>query len=651
MSAPMLRKRIDEWRNAMDLTESFSLDRTAPEKIPELWDRIAEGFDCGLGQNTERVEKTIEILAHIGALSEDTVAIDIGCGTGSFTLELAKRCRRVYALDLSPKMLDILEQKAERLGITNIVTILGDWKTFDSFDPEINLALSCLNTGINDFESLDKMNKISAGWCCYITVSGVTQNSSRNELQEIVFGRTLQTAFGNDVLFPFNIVYTMGYKPEVRYIPCNWNRSLGREEALEEILDDYSRYKDIDAHTRRHIAHYIFRKFAKDGAYTQTVNATLGLMAWKTQEMRDALEKKHEHPHAHGHGHAHGGHANDGHEHPHKHDDHGHSHEHVHSHTHGDGHTHGAGHTHSVGHTHDAGHTHCVGHTHGAGHTHGKAHAAGHTHEEDHTHSHDHSHRYFSDIHADLASQFFGTLHHVPDTEEIAGLRKKLNESPDDYDTLMALAGCLSFQLRYREAIGLYDRALAIRQDNYSAMYERAARHFKTLQFEKAYADYVRCLEISPDTSDAIYRLGITEYVMQKNVDAERHMSRCFELYRGDPEMLVASAYWLALTDMRLPSQRGLWKTYDFTLDTPHHVGYRDSLRVLTGLDRAEKAYEKWRGNEDKLNASIVMYALVVHYRNAGEITRANELYSELMTLDEFWAGIAFVAAFAERLQ
>jgi tetratricopeptide (TPR) repeat protein len=213
----------------------------------------------------------------------------------------------------------------------------------------------------------------------------------------------------------------------------------------------------------------------------------------------------------------------------------------------------------------------------------------------------------------------------------------------------MKLAECLSFQLRYRESISLYDRALAILPDSIDALQARAARHFKTLQTEKALADYAHCEKISPDDREILYRSGITLYAAGKNVEAEHRFSRCFELYADDPEMLVAAAYWLALTESRTKSGEGLWKTFDFALETPHHTGYRDALRVLLGLDDAGETHEKWSKHEDKLNASIVLYALTVHFRSTGDKTREGKMYTELMTTDEYWAGIAYVAAFTER--
>ncbi len=58
--------------------------------------------------------------------SDDHVA-DIGAGTGYFTTRLARRVRQgvVYAVDVQPEMLDMLERRLDREGIRNVELVLG----------------------------------------------------------------------------------------------------------------------------------------------------------------------------------------------------------------------------------------------------------------------------------------------------------------------------------------------------------------------------------------------------------------------------------------------------------------------------------------------------------------------------------------------
>jgi ubiquinone/menaquinone biosynthesis C-methylase UbiE len=58
-------------------------------------------------------------LDRLGIKNPDTL-IDFGSGTGILALEAARRCRKVYAVDVSPAMLDLARAKADAAGISNV---------------------------------------------------------------------------------------------------------------------------------------------------------------------------------------------------------------------------------------------------------------------------------------------------------------------------------------------------------------------------------------------------------------------------------------------------------------------------------------------------------------------------------------------------
>jgi peptidoglycan/xylan/chitin deacetylase (PgdA/CDA1 family)/SAM-dependent methyltransferase len=57
--------------------------------------------------------------------------LEIGAGTGIFTLAIARHCREVTAVDISVNMLEILKGNVAVEGLTNIRTITGDVETTD----------------------------------------------------------------------------------------------------------------------------------------------------------------------------------------------------------------------------------------------------------------------------------------------------------------------------------------------------------------------------------------------------------------------------------------------------------------------------------------------------------------------------------------
>jgi len=64
-------------------------------------------------------------------------ALDLGCGFGRWTVEFAKRCRRVVAVDFSVGMIERARRAAKHFGLDNIefhVAPIQEFRSFEKFD-------------------------------------------------------------------------------------------------------------------------------------------------------------------------------------------------------------------------------------------------------------------------------------------------------------------------------------------------------------------------------------------------------------------------------------------------------------------------------------------------------------------------------------
>ena len=89
------------------------------KKSNGYWDGRAEKYD-------ERVLKTYSdtydatVKESIPYLKDSDTVLDLACGTGITTLEIARHVKYVYAVDLSEAMINKAKQKAAAQGIDNI---------------------------------------------------------------------------------------------------------------------------------------------------------------------------------------------------------------------------------------------------------------------------------------------------------------------------------------------------------------------------------------------------------------------------------------------------------------------------------------------------------------------------------------------------
>ncbi|MFA7384415.1 MAG: class I SAM-dependent methyltransferase [Desulfurivibrionaceae bacterium] len=86
--------------------EAPSLITTLPFEIP------------GHAHYRDKTEKNL--LFKCVAIGADASIADLGCGTGRWAIEFAKRCKRVFASDISGPLLEIANAEARRNAITNI---------------------------------------------------------------------------------------------------------------------------------------------------------------------------------------------------------------------------------------------------------------------------------------------------------------------------------------------------------------------------------------------------------------------------------------------------------------------------------------------------------------------------------------------------
>jgi ubiquinone/menaquinone biosynthesis C-methylase UbiE len=75
-------------------------------------------------------------------ISCDSVLLDVGCGTGVYTISLAKNCSDIVGMDISPKMVERGFSKAKCLNLNNTYFVVADVGHFPFRDSAFDLVLS-----------------------------------------------------------------------------------------------------------------------------------------------------------------------------------------------------------------------------------------------------------------------------------------------------------------------------------------------------------------------------------------------------------------------------------------------------------------------------------------------------------------------------
>lgn len=153
----------------------------------EYWDKKALDFPRYDESNNKFQQKIIKILKDENILNDKTSILDIGCGTGVYTIPLSKECENITALDISSTMLEILEEDSWNYNVnTKIKTKCSNWKEFKS-NEKYDLVLATLSPAFSDEQDFEKILEYSKMYVCFIDFID-TKGSNFEELIYNTYG-------------------------------------------------------------------------------------------------------------------------------------------------------------------------------------------------------------------------------------------------------------------------------------------------------------------------------------------------------------------------------------------------------------------------------------------------------------------------------
>ncbi|MDD3653966.1 MAG: methyltransferase domain-containing protein [Desulfotomaculaceae bacterium] len=108
------------------------------------------------------IKKETEDIINCVGLTGEQVVLEIGTGTGDLSIEIAKHCRTVYALDISPVMLEYARKKANSQGVNNIKYFNAGFLTYEHTGEPVDVIVSQLALHhLPDFWKLVALKRIN----------------------------------------------------------------------------------------------------------------------------------------------------------------------------------------------------------------------------------------------------------------------------------------------------------------------------------------------------------------------------------------------------------------------------------------------------------------------------------------------------------
>ncbi|MGE0405125.1 MAG: class I SAM-dependent methyltransferase [Candidatus Korobacteraceae bacterium] len=180
----------------LQMLVAFLLAAVLPAFALQLGSRGAQEWIKTL-ERPERVQsqKVEEVIARLD-LKPGMVVADIGAGAGLFSRPLARKIvpgGKVYAVDVQQELLDYIRQTVKEQGISNIQTVLGEFR--DPKIPSADVDLAFFNDVLHHIEQRAEYLKALAsylkpgGRIALVEMNGADPNTPHRDHPEMLVSR------------------------------------------------------------------------------------------------------------------------------------------------------------------------------------------------------------------------------------------------------------------------------------------------------------------------------------------------------------------------------------------------------------------------------------------------------------------------------
>ncbi|MEW9076985.1 class I SAM-dependent methyltransferase [Terrisporobacter glycolicus] len=262
----------NKWKNS-DFNKKVSVD---------LWDSMAESFNK-FTVPTVGDSQFLKLVSENDMINSNSQVLDVGCGSGKYSIALSNLCENIIGIDLSPKMIENANNNKEIYKASNVEFYCEDWSSFDlskhEFNNKFDLVFAHMTPAINSAGTFEKLSKASKKYCV------LCKPTRRNDpvyykVKELVGISKNKESYDMDVAYAFEVLWLEGYEPKVEYEKQVWHMEKTLEEAFGLYINRVKSYKEITLEEEKIIKKYL-ESICKDGIVGEKVNTTIATIYWQ----------------------------------------------------------------------------------------------------------------------------------------------------------------------------------------------------------------------------------------------------------------------------------------------------------------------------------------------------------------------------------
>lgn len=233
---------------------------------------------------SEQALRVADYMLREGIIDCRDTLLDIGAGMGNYSIELARHCSSVTALDMNNDCLNALKYRASQCSLSNIRCINAPWEEYQDAE-KYDVTFSAMCPAICNQEELLRLERMTRRTACILTVTRGSYEKCRMELMRRL---ELKNPGGmvTEALHYYNVLYLMGRQPNVG---C-WSERFQTTASVETLIDRYAVYLKIfgvDEAESVPLMREFFAEKAVNGMVEDECQMNYALVYWSVPESEE----------------------------------------------------------------------------------------------------------------------------------------------------------------------------------------------------------------------------------------------------------------------------------------------------------------------------------------------------------------------------
>ncbi|MCL2877563.1 MAG: class I SAM-dependent methyltransferase [Acidobacteria bacterium] len=277
-------EKVTDW-NALwkELVEIRDVDRRKRRETGEgkdPWTDRAHRFHEGVRERWRQNDSSREFI--LSRVDADSTVLDVGTGTGAWSMMLARHVRRVTAVDPSESMLSVLHENMAAENVSNVSVVQGTWPDVDVEPHDFSLCSHAMY-GCPDFAAFIRGMEKHTRRTCFLLLRATAGDCVQAEAARRLWGQPFDSP---NFAIAYNVLIQMGIYANVLMENTGYWKprvSPNIDAALQRLKREMY-LAGVDEHDRFLIDLLRRRLSWKDGVYVWPKEVCSALVYWNPEK-------------------------------------------------------------------------------------------------------------------------------------------------------------------------------------------------------------------------------------------------------------------------------------------------------------------------------------------------------------------------------